>query len=86
MAYIVQKVEKSRTRLKGLSAHTHMLNADIYKHKDSSCVAIPGTVERRNTISLLHTNKFCSESVFTTPIVRKSNKMSLGTQLTQSAV
>ena len=38
-----------------------------------------------NTVSPLHMNEFSSESAFVSPIC-KSNKVSLGTQLTQSTI
>ena len=40
--------------------------------------------ELKDTVSPLHTNKFYSERAFVCPIC-KSNKVSLGTQLTQLA-
>ena len=35
---------------------------------------------------LLQMNEFCLESVFISPFVQKPNKVTLGTQLTQSAI
>ena len=39
-----------------------------------------------NRVSPLHTNEFCSKSAFISPVCYKSNKVSLGTQITQLAI
>ena len=46
-------------------------------------VGIEGTYLK--ILSLLHTNEFCSEDLFVSPVC-KPNKVSLGTQLTQSTI